>query len=114
MSPCFCYRGLVVDVIRQLWDRSLYQDNKWLKLVHENWFSYWVDYRTCLTMQGVDRQIEELNPEPVRIAEPIYWEEEEGETPLGGPIGYTYDFVDPAPSSTGPAQGSEQRETDGK
>ena len=83
MNPCFCYRGLVVDVIRRLWDRSLYQDNKWLKACHEAWFSYWVDYRTCLTMQDVDKQVEEMFVEP-EIDPPVFSEELEGETPLGG------------------------------
>lgn len=73
----------MVDVIRELWDRGLYLDNKWLKLIHENWYSFWVDYRTCLTMQDVDLQIEELFIES-EIDPPIFSEELEGETPLGG------------------------------
>ena len=113
MKHCFTIQGFTVDVIRRLWDKGVYQDNKWLKLVHQNWFSFWVDYKTCLTMQDVDQQIEEMFEDP-EIAPPIYWEEEEGETPLGGPIGYTYDFVDPTPGPADPLQGSEQRETDGK
>ena len=83
MNPCFDYRGFVVDVIRRLWDRGLYSDNKWLKMCHDNWFHCWVDYRTCLTMQDVDRQIEELM-QPSEVDEPIFTEELEGETPLGG------------------------------
>lgn len=83
MNPCFCYRGLVVDVIRELWDRGLYVDNKWLKACHETWFPYWVDYRTCLTMQDVDQQIEELFTEP-EVDSPVFTEELKGETPLGG------------------------------
>lgn len=85
MNPCFCYRGLVVDVIRELWGRGLYIDNKWLKLIHENWFSYWVDYRACLTMQDVDRQIEEMFIES-EIDPPVFSEEVEGETLLGGSL----------------------------
>jgi len=85
VSPCFTYRGLVVDIIRRLWGHGLYKDNKWLKMCHENWFSYWVEYRTCLTMQDVDTQIEELS-EPSEVDKPIFIEEEHGETPLGGPM----------------------------
>ena len=83
MSPCFCYRGLVVDVIRELWDRGFYKDNKWLNMCHEAWFPYWVDYRTCLTMQDVDKQIEELVL-PTEVDKPVFSEELEGETLLGG------------------------------
>ena len=83
MTPCFTIQGFTVDVIRRLWDRKLYQDNKWLKMCHENWFQYWVDYRTCLTMQDVDRQIEELS-EPSEVDKPIFTETLEGETSLGG------------------------------
>ena len=85
MNPCFTYQGLIVDVIRRLWDRGLYKNNKWLKMCHENWFNYWVEYRTCLTMQDVDVQIEELL-EPSEVDKPIFTEEKEGETPLGGPM----------------------------
>jgi len=85
VSPCFCYRGLVVDIIRRLWDRGLYKDNKWLKMCHKNWLNYWVEYRTCLTMQDVDAQIEKLL-EPSEVDKPIFTEEEHGETPLGGPM----------------------------
>ena len=83
MNPCFCYRGLIVDIIRRLWDRSLYRDNKWLIMCHDNWYSFWVDYRTCLTMQDVDQQIEEMFLES-EIDPPVFSEELEGETPLGG------------------------------
>ena len=83
MSPCFTVQGLAVDIIRRLWDHGLYRDNKWLKMCHDNWFNYWVDYRTCLTMQDVDRQIEELM-QPSEVDKPVFTEELEGETPLGG------------------------------
>lgn len=83
MTPCFNTKGLAVDLIRELWDRGLYRDNKWLKMCHEAWFQDWVDYRTCLTMQDVDRQIEELR-EPSGVDAPIYTETVEGTTPLGG------------------------------
>ena len=83
MNPCFDYRGLLVDIIRRLWDRGLYVDNKWLKLCHQNWFQYWVDYRTCLTMHEVDRQTKDLS-EPSEVDKPIFTETNEGETQLGG------------------------------
>ena len=86
MTPCFTIQGFAVDVIRRLWDRKLYQDNKWLKMVHANWFNYWVEYKTCLTMQDVDVQIEELL-EPSEVDKPIFTEEEHGETP---PVSYTH------------------------
>ena len=108
------WEGLVVEIIRIFWHHGLYRDNPWLQKIHTTWFHHWVEYKTKQTMQGVDRQIEELNPEPVKLAEPIYWEEEKGETPLGGPIGYTYDFVDTASSPAGTVQGAEQREADGE
>jgi len=73
----------VVDIIRRLWDHGLYKDNKWLKMCHQNWFNYWVEYRTCLTMQDVDTQIEELR-KPSGVDKPIFTESQEGETPLGG------------------------------
>jgi len=85
VSPCFTYQGLIVDIIRRLWDHGLYKDNKWLKMCHTNWFNYWVEYRTCLTMQDVDAQVEELL-EPSEVDKPIFIEEEHGETPLGGPM----------------------------
>ena len=107
------WEGLVVEIIRIFWDHGLFRDNPWLQRIHLTWFNHWVDYKAEHTMADVDRQIEELF-EDSEVTPPIYWEEEKGETPLGGPIGYTYDFVDTAPSSTDPVQGSEQRETDGK
>lgn len=88
-----CYRGLIVDIIRRLWDRGLYRDNKWLKMCHDYWFDYWLDYRTATTMRDVDKQIAAIQEEP-EIPEAVYWEEEEGETPLGGAIGFSYEFTD--------------------
>ena len=85
--------ALVVEIIRALWDKGLYRDNKWLRLCHDNWLHHWIDWRTSLTMEDVDQQAKELTPEP-KVVKPLYWEEEEGETPLGGPMGFRYDFVD--------------------
>jgi hypothetical protein len=102
-----CYRGLIVDIIRHLWDHGLYRDNKWLKMCHDYWFDYWVEYKTQATMKDVDEQVAELNPEPVSVPDPIYWEETEGETLLGGSMGLSYDFVDRSGSSSDPVQGAE-------
>lgn len=93
MTPCFTIQGFAVDVIRRLWDRKLYQDNKWLKMVHANWFNYWVEYRTCLTMQDVDAQIEELL-EPSEVDKPIFTETIKGETSLGGEMRLRAPWID--------------------
>ena len=98
-------QALVVEIIRRLWDRKLYRDNKWLKMIHENWISHWIDVKTAVTMRSVDAQAADLTPEP-EIIKPVYWEETEGETALGGPLGYTYQFDD-APSGADPLQGAE-------
>lgn len=86
-------QALVVDIIRRLWDQKLYQNNKWLRMIHDNWIGHWIDVKTAVTMRSVDMQAEELTPEP-EVIKPVYWEEEEGETPLGGTIGFTYEFTD--------------------
>ncbi len=93
MNPCFSYRGLLVDIICRLWDRGLYMDNKWLKMCHENWFQHWVDYRTCLTMQEVDRQIEDLS-EPSEVDRPIFTDTVEGDAPLGGKMRLRAPWID--------------------
>ena len=98
-------QAVAVDVIRRLWDRGLYRDNKWLRMVHDNWLHHWIDVKTAVTMRSVDAQAADLTPEP-EVIKPVYWEEEEGETALGGPLGYTYRFDD-APSSADPLQGAE-------
>ena len=95
---CLCWRGLLVDVIHRLWDRGIMRDNKWLKLCNDNYLDYWTAYRACLTMQDVDAQVAVIVQEP-EVKPPVYWEEVEGETPLGGPLGYTYQFDD-APGSS--------------
>ena len=98
-------QALAVDIIRRLWDRGLYRDNKWLKMIHENWIGHWIDVKTAVTMRSVDTQAADLTPEP-EIIKPVYWEETEGETALGGPLGYTYRFDD-APGGADPVQGAE-------
>ena len=86
-------QAVAVDIIRRLWDRGLYRDNKWLRMIHDNWIHHWIDVKTATTMRSVDAQAADLTPEP-EVAKPLYWGEEEGETPLGGPLGYTYKFDD--------------------
>ena len=98
-------QAVAVDIIRRLWDRGLYRDDKWLRMVHDNWLHHWIDVKTAVTMRSVDAQAADLTPEP-EVIKPVYWEEEEGETALGGPLGYTYRFDD-APSSADPLQGAE-------
>lgn len=88
------WRALTVEIIRRLWDRGLYRDNPWLQKVHDNYFEIWVQWRTDITMKEVDRQIAELNPEPVKMVEPTFTETLEGETPLGGEMRLRYDFTE--------------------
>jgi hypothetical protein len=76
-------QGLIVEIIRILWDHGLYLDNPWLQRIYDNWFSYWVEYKTKQSMDEVDKQIEEMFLES-EIDPPIFSEEKEGETPLGG------------------------------
>lgn len=98
-------QAVVVDIIRRLWEEGFYRDNKWLKMIHENWIGHWIDVKTAVTMDSVDRQTEALTPKP-EVTKPLYWEETEGETALGGPLGYTYRFDD-APGGADPVQGAE-------
>jgi len=100
------WQGLTVEIIRIIWDHGYLRDNKWLQMVHDNWFEFWVDYKAAQTMADVDKQIEEMFYEP-EIDPPLYWEEEEGETPLGGPMGLSYEFVDRQGGSSDPLQGPE-------
>jgi len=79
------WKALVVEIIRSLWDEGLYRQNPTLKRIHDEWFSFWVEWKTEVTMQDVDRQIEEL-VEPAEVDAPVFWEEE-GNTPLGGKMG---------------------------
>ena len=83
--------ALCVELIRRLWHRGLYTNNPWMKRCHDYWFDTWVEFRTELTMNSVDRQIEELNPEPVKMVEPTFTETLEGETALGGEMRLTHE-----------------------
>lgn len=87
------FRGWVVDIIRRFWDRGEYQDVEWMQKVHDAWFSFWVEMKTYYTMKDVDEQATILTPDP-EVPNPIYWEEEEGETPLGGPMRLYNEFTD--------------------
>lgn len=75
--------AFLVEVIRILWDKGLYRQNKWLQMIHDEWFEVWTIWRTGITMKDVDRQIEEMFHES-EIDPPVFSEELEGETPLGG------------------------------
>ena len=86
-------KALVVEIIRVLWDRGLYRDNKWLRMCHDNWINFWIDWRTEKTMADVDRQIEDLFHES-EMDPPLYWEEEKGDTPLGGAMGLRHEFTE--------------------
>ena len=107
MSATDVFKALVVELIFRLWGRGLYHNNKLANLIKDNWFDYWVEFKTRRTMADVDEQVTILNPNPVEIPEPIYWEETEGETPLGGPMGFSYDFVDSPRGDSDSVQGPE-------
>ena len=77
------WKALAVEIIRILWDKGYYRQNATLRQIHDNWFSFWVEWRTELTMKDVDRQIEEMVEES-EVAKPVFSEEKEGETLLGG------------------------------
>ncbi|MGA0101324.1 MAG: hypothetical protein ACO3HF_04685 [Burkholderiaceae bacterium] len=49
-------KGLTVEIIRMLWDRGYYRQNKILKRIHDWWFEYWVQMKTAHTMVQVDRE----------------------------------------------------------
>jgi hypothetical protein len=57
------WRGLVVEIIRILWDNGKYRNNALLQKIHANWFDYWVQYKTDNTMRDVDRQVEAIQQE---------------------------------------------------
>jgi len=98
-------RALVVEAIQRLWDHGYLHNNKIIDLIYQAWLPDWIDVKTGITMASVDKQAEALTPEP-KVLPPLYWEEKEGETPLGGPFGYTYKFND-APGGSDPIQRAE-------
>ena len=105
LTPAETFVAFLVEVIRQLWDRGIWNDNKLLRAYHDLHIDTWIDFRAERTMRKVDKQAKELTPDP-EVVKPLYWEKEEGETPLGGPLGYTYRFDD-APGGADPLQGPE-------
>ena len=87
------FRGWFVDVIRRFWDRGEYRDVKWMQDVHDHWFFFWVKMKTYYTMEDLDHQIEEMFPDS-KIDPPVFTEELEGETPLGGIMRLRAPWVD--------------------
>ena len=77
------WKALVVEIIRIFWNEGFYRQNAILKQIHANWFPFWVEWKTEITMEEVDKQIEDLFLESV-IEPPTFSEELEGETLLGG------------------------------
>jgi hypothetical protein len=77
------WEGLAVEIIRIFWDHGYFTDNKWLQMIHDNWWCHWVAYKTNVTLQDVDRQIEDL-VQAAEVDEPVFSEKLEGETLLGG------------------------------
>ncbi len=75
------YKGLIVEIIKILWDHGHYRDNSWLQRIHNDWHPFWVSYKTDITMADVDKQIEEMFLKS-EIEPPIFTEED-GETSLG-------------------------------
>lgn len=110
LGPTEIFMAFCVEVVRQLWNRGLYRQNKWLQMCHDYWFDTWTIWRTGLTMEDVDRQIEKLNPDPVEITKPVYWEED-GDSALGGAMGITHEAFDRPHLDSGsmpdPVQGPE-------
>lgn len=83
----------LVEVIRRLWDKGLYINNKYLQMIHDQYFDLWVDWRAEIVMKNVDKQIQLLTSDPV-IPDPAFTETKKGETPLGGELRLKHDFVD--------------------
>lgn len=94
LTPTEVFMAFCVEVVRQLWDRGLYRQNKYAQMCHDQWFEVWTIWRTGKTMEDVDRQISDLNPEPVVFGKPVYYEEQDGETLLGGAMGIRNEFTD--------------------
>ena len=80
-------QAYTVEVIRRVWDEGKHRDNKWLKLIHANWFDIWVEWKTDLAMRDVDRQAEELVEQwdaEESAYDYVFSETLKGDTPLGG------------------------------
>jgi len=83
----------LVEIIRRLWDKGLYINNKYLRMIHDQYFDLWVDWRTDIVMKDVDKQAQQLTPDPV-VAAAAFTETKKGETPLGGELRLNHDFVE--------------------
>ena len=57
------WKALTVEIIRILWDRGLYRQNKLLQQIHENWFEFWVEW-TNRFENGRDSALEYLRRNP--------------------------------------------------
>ena len=80
-------QALTVEAIWRLWNSGRYRQNKWLKLIVENWLDVWADWRTDLVMRGVDHQTTEIRMQwdaDDTSADFKFTETKEGETSLGG------------------------------
>ena len=86
------WQGLVVEIIRILWDHGLYRQNPWLQRIHDYWFDYWVEFKTQQTMKDVDDQAK-CFPGESGVPDPIYTEQKEGPTALGGEMRLTAPWV---------------------
>lgn len=73
------WRGIAIEVIHELWSRGFYVQSVLLRRLVDQWFEYWVEYKTKLTMEDVDKQIEELRKIDEKLLEvklvPVYTEE---------------------------------------
>tara|TARA_B100001173_G_scaffold311001_1_gene327019 strand:- start:3170 stop:3451 length:282 start_codon:yes stop_codon:yes gene_type:complete len=87
------WKGLTVEIIRIIWSHGYFVDNQWLQMIHKNFWCYWVDYKTSITLKDVDKQIEKLSIEST-IDPPVFTEEVKGETPLGGKMKLKATWVD--------------------
>ena len=86
------WEGLAVEIIKIFWSHGYFVDNRWLQMIHDNWWCHWVAYKTKVTLQDVDKQIEDLIQE-AEVDKPVFWEEE-GDTPLGGKMGLRAPWLD--------------------
>lgn len=87
-------QALTVDVIRRLWDDNQHRDNKWLVMIHANWFDIWVEWKTAATMSELNHQIDEIVDmweidEDPAVDAYVLSETIDGETALGGEMRLT-------------------------
>jgi hypothetical protein len=86
------WKGLAVEIIKIFRSHGYFVYNQWLQIIHNSWWCHWVAYKTNVTLQDVDRQIEDL-VQAAEVDEPSFWEEK-GETPLGGKMGSRAPWLD--------------------